>query len=69
MPNRTEPKTVKQWITYLFMAAIAIWLIVWTRPGDARALVRFASAFAALAIVVLLWVENALKKKKQATCR
>ena len=29
MANRTEPKTLKDWITYLFMAAIAIWLIVW----------------------------------------
>jgi hypothetical protein len=29
MPNRTEPKTLKQWITYIFMALIAIWLILW----------------------------------------
>jgi hypothetical protein len=29
MANRTEPKTVKQWITYIVMAVIAIWLIIW----------------------------------------
>jgi hypothetical protein len=29
MANRTEPKTLKQWITYIVMALIAIWLIIW----------------------------------------
>jgi hypothetical protein len=27
--NRTEPKTVKQWIRYILVAAIALWLVVW----------------------------------------
>ena len=29
MPNRTEPKSLKQWISYIVMAAIAMWLILW----------------------------------------
>jgi hypothetical protein len=29
MPNRTEPKTVVQWIRYIVVAAIAIWLVIW----------------------------------------
>lgn len=29
MPNRTEPKTVGEWIRYLVVAVIAIWLIIW----------------------------------------
>ena len=29
MPNRTEPKTIGEWIRYLVVAAIAIWLVIW----------------------------------------
>ncbi len=29
MPNRTEPKTLDQWIRYLVVAAIALWLVIW----------------------------------------
>ncbi len=29
MENRTEPKTVIQWIPYIVVAVIALWLIVW----------------------------------------
>ena len=29
MENRTEPKTVGQWIRYIVVAAIAIWLVIW----------------------------------------
>ena len=29
MPNRTEPKTVGQWIRYIVVAVIALWLVVW----------------------------------------
>ena len=29
MENRTEPKTVGQWIRYVVVAAIAIWLVIW----------------------------------------
>jgi hypothetical protein len=29
MPNRTEPKTVGQWVRYIVVAAIALWLVVW----------------------------------------
>jgi hypothetical protein len=29
MENRTEPRTVGQWIRYLVVAAIAIWLVIW----------------------------------------
>jgi hypothetical protein len=29
MENRTEPKTVRQWVRYLLVAAIAIWLVIW----------------------------------------
>ena len=29
MPNRTEPKTAGQWIRYIMVAAIAIWLVIW----------------------------------------
>jgi len=29
MANRTEPRTVGQWIRYLLMAGIALWLVVW----------------------------------------
>jgi hypothetical protein len=29
MANRTEPKTVGEWIRYLVVAAIAIWLTIW----------------------------------------
>jgi hypothetical protein len=27
--NRTEPKTAGQWIRYLVVAAIALWLVIW----------------------------------------
>jgi hypothetical protein len=30
VPNRTEPKTVGQWIRYVAMAAIALFLVWWT---------------------------------------
>jgi hypothetical protein len=29
MPNRTEPKTAGQWIRYIVVALIAIWLVFW----------------------------------------
>ena len=29
MENRTEPKTAGQWIRYVVVAAIAIWLVIW----------------------------------------
>ena len=29
MENRTEPKTVGQWIRYVVVAIIAIWLVIW----------------------------------------
>jgi hypothetical protein len=29
MDNRTEPKTVGQWLRYVVMAIIALWLVVW----------------------------------------
>jgi hypothetical protein len=29
MANRTEPKTIGQWIRYVVMAIIALWLVVW----------------------------------------
>jgi hypothetical protein len=29
MANRTEPKTIGQWIRYIIVAAIALWLVVW----------------------------------------
>jgi hypothetical protein len=29
MANRTEPKTLGQWIRYLVVAVIALWLVVW----------------------------------------
>jgi hypothetical protein len=29
MANRTEPKTIGQWIRYVVMAVIALWLVVW----------------------------------------
>jgi hypothetical protein len=29
MENRTEPRTVAQWIRYVLMAVIAIWLVIW----------------------------------------
>jgi hypothetical protein len=29
MPNRTEPKTIGQWIRYVVVAVIAVWLVVW----------------------------------------
>jgi len=29
MANRTEPKTLGQWVRYVVVAAIAIWLVIW----------------------------------------
>jgi len=29
MENRTQPKTPWQWIRYIVVAAIALWLVVW----------------------------------------
>jgi hypothetical protein len=29
MANRTEPKTIGQWVRYVVMAVIALWLVVW----------------------------------------
>jgi hypothetical protein len=29
MPNRTEPRTIGQWVRYVVVAAIAIWLVIW----------------------------------------
>jgi hypothetical protein len=29
MENRTEPRTLWQWIRYLVVALIAIWLVIW----------------------------------------
>jgi hypothetical protein len=29
MTNQTEPKTLRQWIRYVVVAAIAIWLVIW----------------------------------------
>ena len=29
MENRTEPKTIGQWLRYLVVAMIALWLVVW----------------------------------------
>lgn len=27
--NRTEPKTLRQWIRYAVTAIIALWLVIW----------------------------------------
>jgi hypothetical protein len=29
MANRTQPKTVREWIRYIAVAGIALWLVVW----------------------------------------
>jgi hypothetical protein len=29
MSNRTQPKTLGQWIRYIVVAVIALWLVVW----------------------------------------
>jgi hypothetical protein len=29
MANRTEPKTMGQWIRYIVVALIALWLVIW----------------------------------------
>jgi hypothetical protein len=29
MRNRTQPKTVGQWIRYITVAVIALWLVIW----------------------------------------
>jgi len=29
MANRTQPKTVSEWIRYIVIAIIALWLVVW----------------------------------------
>ena len=27
--NRTEPRTVREWIRYIVVAVVALWLVVW----------------------------------------
>jgi hypothetical protein len=34
MSRRTEPKTLREWIRYLFFAAVAIWLVIWMLQGS-----------------------------------
>jgi hypothetical protein len=29
MANRTAPKTAREWIRYIVVAVIAIWLVIW----------------------------------------
>jgi hypothetical protein len=29
MANRTQPRTLWEWIRYVVVAAIAIWLVIW----------------------------------------
>jgi hypothetical protein len=29
MSNRTEPRTLREWIRYVVVAAIALWLVIW----------------------------------------
>jgi len=29
MENRTEPKTFRQWVRYIVVAVIALWLVIW----------------------------------------
>ena len=29
MANRTEPKTLNEWIRYIVVAGIAVWLVIW----------------------------------------
>lgn len=29
MPNQTEPKTIREWIRYLAIAIVALWLVIW----------------------------------------
>jgi hypothetical protein len=29
MANRTQPKTVKEWIRYIAVAVVALWLVIW----------------------------------------
>lgn len=29
MVNRTEPKTIREWIRYIGVAVIALWLVIW----------------------------------------
>lgn len=29
MPNRTQPKTLREWIRYIAVALVAIWLVIW----------------------------------------
>jgi hypothetical protein len=29
MGNRTEPRTVREWVRYLVVALVALWLVVW----------------------------------------
>jgi hypothetical protein len=29
MANRTEPRTVREWIRYIVVAVVALWLVVW----------------------------------------
>lgn len=34
MANRTEPKTVREWIRYILFAVVAIWLVLWLLDGS-----------------------------------
>jgi hypothetical protein len=29
MENRTEPRTFREWIRYIAVAVVALWLVVW----------------------------------------
>jgi hypothetical protein len=29
MENRTDPKTAAQWVRYVVVAVIALWLVLW----------------------------------------
>jgi hypothetical protein len=29
MENRTEPKTAAEWVRYIVVAVIALWLVLW----------------------------------------
>ena len=29
MSNRTEPRTFREWLPYIVVAVIALWLVIW----------------------------------------
>jgi hypothetical protein len=29
MANRTQPRTLREWLRYIVVAAIALWLVIW----------------------------------------